>query len=168
MPFTGSISELESALADFRAAGATALYDAVALGIYQLQQTKLERKILLIISDGGDNSSRARFSDVVKLATRNGVIIYCIGLYDDADRDRSPRVLTQFADLSGGRAFFPAVLKDVTDTCVKIARDVRQQYTLGFEGREDGEYHRIRVTVLSPGYSDPVVRTRAGYFAPKP
>jgi Ca-activated chloride channel family protein len=167
-PFTGSISELESALANFRAAGATALYDAVALGIHHLQQTKMERKILLIISDGGDNSSRVRFSDVVKLATRNGVIIYCVGIYDDADRDRSPRVLTQFANLSGGRAFFPAELKDVTDTCVKIARDIRQQYTVGFAGPADGEYHGIRVAVLAPGHENLTVQSRAGYFAPKP
>lgn len=167
-PFTGSISELESALAAFRAAGATALYDAIALGITQLQKSKLERKILLIISDGGDNSSRARFSDVVKLAIRDGVIIYCIGIYDDAYRDRNPRVLTQFANLSGGRAFFPAELKDVTDTCVKIARDIRQQYTLGFEGPEDGEYHRIHVAAQWPGHEELMVQTRAGYFAPKP
>jgi Ca-activated chloride channel family protein len=166
--FTGSISELESALASFRAAGATALYDAVALGIGQLQKTKLERKILLIISDGGDNSSRVRFSDVVKLATRNGVIIYCVGIYDDADRDRNPRVLSQLSNLSGGRAFFPAELKDVTGTCVKIARDIRQQYTVGFAGPDDGEYHRIRVAVLEPGHEELMVQTRAGYFAPKP
>jgi Ca-activated chloride channel family protein len=166
--FTGSISELESALDSFRAAGATALYDAVALGIGQLQKTKLERKILLIISDGGDNSSRIRFSDVVKLATRNGVIIYCIGIYDDTDRDRNPRVLSQFSNLSGGRAFFPAELKDVTGTCVKIARDIRQQYTVGFAGPDDGEYHRIRVAVLEPGHQELMVQTRAGYFAPKP
>ena len=167
-PFTGSISELESALANFRAAGATALYDAVALGIRHLEKTKLERKILLIISDGGDNSSRVRFSDVVKLATRKGVIIYCIGIYGDADRDRNPRVLTQLANLSGGRAFFPAELKDVTSACVKIARDIRQQYTVGFAGPNDGEYHRIRVAVLVPGHEELMVQTRAGYFAPEP
>jgi Ca-activated chloride channel family protein len=164
--FTGSITELETALSSFAAEGTTALYDAVALAISQLHKTKLERKVLLIISDGGDNSSREHFDDALKLAQEANVIIYCIGIYDDADRDRNPRVLTQFAELTGGKAFFPSELKDVTDTCVKIAADIRQQYILGFEGQEDGEYHSIKVTLQRHG--ELVVRTRAGYFAPRP
>lgn len=167
-PFTGNISELEAALSRFSAEGTTALYDAVALGISQLHKTKLDRKVLLIISDGGDNSSHERLADVLKLAQSAGVIIYSIGIYDDTDRDRNPRVLTQFAELTGGKAFFPSELKDVTDTCVKITGDIRLQYTLGFEGQQDGEFHRIKVTAQNPMHGELRVRTRAGYFAPKP
>ena len=167
-PFTGSISELETALFAFTSEGTTALYDAVALAISHLHETKLERKVLLIISDGGDNSSHGQLADVLRMAQKAGVIIYCVGIYDDADRDQKPRVLTEFAELTGGRAFFPSELKEVTDTCVMIAGDIRRQYTLGFEGQQDGEYHRIKITAQSKTYGDLGVRTRAGYFAPRP
>lgn len=168
VPFTGSILELETALGSFNAAGATALYDAVALALLHLKQAEFERKILLIISDGGDNSSQKTFEDVVKLAQTSGVVVYCIGIYDDANRDRNPRVLSELAELTGGRAFYPAELKDVENDCVEIARDIRRQYTLGFEANTDGEYHRITLTALHPGLGELEVHTRTGYFAPKP
>ena len=167
-PFTGSISELETALSAFIAEGTTALYDAVALAISHLHQAKLERKILLIISDGGDNSSHEHLVETLQMAQKTGVTIYCIGIYDLTDRDQNPRVLTEFAARTGGKAFFPSELKDITDTCIKIARDVRRQYTLGFEGQEDGKYHRIKITAQSQIYGDLIVQTRAGYFAPTP
>jgi Ca-activated chloride channel homolog len=166
-PFTGSISELEAALSRFTAEGTTALYDAVGLAIAQLHKTKLERKVLLIVSDGGDNSSRGHLPDVLNLTQRSGIVVYCIGIYDDTDRDRNPGVLSQFAQLTGGKAFFPSELKEVTSTCIKIAQDIRRQYTFGFEGQEDGEYHRIKIIAHSKEYRELKVRTRAGYVAPK-
>jgi VWFA-related protein len=167
-PFTGSISELETALSGFSAGGTTALYDAVVLAISQLHKTNLERKVLLIISDGGDNSSREQLPDLLKLIEKAGIIIYSIGIYDEADRDRNPRVLSQLSELTGGKAHFPSELKDIKSTCVRIAQDIRLQYTLGFEGQEDGQYHNIKVTVYSPKYGELAVRARAGYFAPQP
>jgi Ca-activated chloride channel homolog len=167
-PFTGSISELETALLAFMAEGTTALYDAVAMAISHLRETRLERKVLLIISDGGDNSSHENLATVLQMAQKTGVIIYCVGIYDAEDRDQKPRVLTEFSELTGGKAFFPSELKDVTGTCVKIANDIRRQYTLGFDGQEDGEYHRIKITAHSPAHGDLRVRTRAGYFASRP
>jgi VWFA-related protein len=167
-PFTGSISVLETALSAFKGEGTTALYDAVELGLFHLHATKLERKVLLIISDGGDNSSHERLADVLQMAQKAGVVIYCIGIYDGADWDQNPRVLTEFAELTGGKAFFPSELNDVTDTCVKIAGDIRKQYTFGFVGQGDGEYHRVKITVQNQIYGELKVQTRAGYFAPKP
>jgi len=167
-PFTGSISELETALSAFRGEGTTSLYDAVALAIFHLHTTKLERKVLLLISDGGDNSSHELLADVLQMAQKAGVLIYCVGIYDDTDWDQNPRALTELAKLTGGQAFFPAELKDVTDICVKIAGDIRKQYTLGFVGQEDGEYHRIKITAQNKAYGELKVQTRAGYFAPKP
>jgi len=167
-PFTANISELERALSAFASEGTTALYDAVALAISHLHQTQLERKVLLIISDGGDNSSHVHLADTLQMAQKTGVIIYCIGVYDDADRDQNPHLLTEFAEFTGGKAFFPSELKDVTDTSIQIAGVIRRQYTLGFDGQGDGEYHRIRITAQSQTYGDLEVRTRAGYFAPRP
>jgi Ca-activated chloride channel family protein len=167
-PFTGSISELETALSAFTGEGTTALYDAVALAIFHFHTTKLERKALLIISDGGDNSSHEHLADVLQMAEKAGVLIYCVGLYDDTDWDQNPRALTELAKLTGGKAFFPSELKDVTDICVKIAGDIRKQYTLGFVAQADGEYHRIKITARNQAYGELRVQTRAGYFAPKP
>jgi VWFA-related protein len=166
-PFTGSISELEAALSQFVPAGATALYDAVALALSHLRASPLERKVLLIISDGGDNSSHISFSEVLDLLQRSGAVVYAVGLYDDTDRDRNPRALSQLAELTGGKAYFPSELKDVGKVCVDIARDIRLQYTLGVEGPEDGQYHRIRVTARDPRNGELEVRTRTGFFAPK-
>lgn len=166
--FTGSISELETALSAFAGEGTTALYDAVELAISHLHEAKLERKVLLIISDGGDNSSHQHLADVLQMAQKAGVVIYCIGIYDETSWDQNPRVLTEFAELTGGKAFFPSALTDVKDTCVKIAGDIRRQYTLGFESEEDGEYHRIKITAQNHLYGELRVQTRSGYFAPKP
>jgi Ca-activated chloride channel family protein len=167
-PFTSSISELETALSAFVAEGTTALYDAVARAISHLRKTRLERKVLLIISDGGDNSSHEPLAETLQNAQKSGITIYCIGIYDEGDSDQNPHVLTEFAELTGGKALFPKELKDVTDSCIKIARDIRRQYTLGFEGQQDGEYHRIKITAQKQMYGDLRVRTRAGYFAPRP
>jgi VWFA-related protein len=167
-PFTSSTGELESALSRFKATGTTSLYDAIELGVNHLRTATLDRKVLLIVSDGGDNSSTARLPDVVRLAERTGVIIYCVGIYDSSDRDRNPRVLSQIAELTGGKAFFPAELKEVRKACLEIAHDIRRQYTLGFAGEQDGQYHTIKLVAEDPEYGPLQVHTRAGYFAPKP
>ena len=167
LPFTADIAELEKALTDFKAAGTTALYDAVVLGLSQLRRATIDRKVLLIISDGGDNSSQANLPDVMKLVQRAGVVIYTIGIYDDNDEDRNPQVLSQFAEATGGRSFLPPDLKDFRQTCVEIAHDIRRQYTLGFEGAEDGQFHRIHVTAHDHN-RELTVRARTGYLAPNP
>jgi Ca-activated chloride channel homolog len=165
--FTGSVTELEAALARFLPAGTTSLYDAVARAFSQLRLGALPNRVLLIISDGGDNSSQMSLAGLLKLAQTCGCLIYSIGIYDDTDHDRNPGVLNQLAEITGGSAFFPSALKDVTSTCVSIARQIRRQYTLGFEGQEDGQYHRIKVVARDPKLGQLEVRTRAGYVAPK-
>jgi VWFA-related protein len=165
-PFTGSIPELEQALSRFSAEGTTSLYDAIALAARHVQESKLDRKVLLLVSDGGDNSSRQELDDVLKLAQSSGIVVYSIGIYDETDRDRNPRVLNQIAEATGGKAHFPAELKDVTGACLKIARDIRQQYTLGFAGNKDGHYHTIKVVAQRAGAGPLEVRTRGAYFAP--
>jgi Ca-activated chloride channel homolog len=77
-------------------------------------------------------------------------------------------VLSTIAEKTGGEAFFPARLADVTKICVSIAEDIRKQYTLGFPGAEDGQYHRIRLTAKSSKFGALTVHTRAGYIAVKP
>jgi VWFA-related protein len=122
-------------------------------------------KVALLITDGGDNSSQASLTDALDAALKAGIAIYAIGAFDENDRDRRPALLTTLADQTGGQAFFPTTIPEVTRICVAIANDVRQQYTLGFSGAQDGVYHRLRVTVTDPSEGPLQAQTRSGYIA---
>jgi VWFA-related protein len=166
--FTSDISELEAALGTFRPEGTTALYDALLLAASQLRKAQLDRKILLVISDGGDNASRGSLEDALYACQRGGVVVYCVGIYNPADLDPNLSVLTKLSDITGGKAFFPAAISEITNTCVRIADDIRQQYTLGFHGAEDGKYHRIEIVASSPELIRLKVKASTGYYAPQP
>jgi Ca-activated chloride channel homolog len=125
------------------------------------------RKVLLTITDGGDNSSHASLKDVLSAAAKPGIVVYSVGIFDENNRDRNPEVLSDIAEETGGHAFFPKHVSDVTNICLTIAREIRSQYTLGFPGAEDGQYHRIRVTATDIRSGPLEVHTRAGYFALK-
>jgi len=167
MRFTGDISELERAVAAFDLGGTTALYDALVMAESQFQWAGYSRKVLLTITDGGDNSSRASLTDALNGAVKGGIVVYPVGIFDENDRDWNPKVLSRIAEETGGQAFFPDQLPEVTKICVGIAREIRNQYTLGFPGAEDGQYHSIRVTANDPKYGPLEVHTRTGYFAAK-
>jgi Ca-activated chloride channel family protein len=108
-------------------AGFTALYDALAVGIEHLKDGMRDRKALVVLSDGGDNASHRRLDDVLQIARRSSATIYTIGIYDDADLDRNPRVLQKIAELSGGRAYFPDSLHDLERVWQDIAGRIRHQ-----------------------------------------
>ncbi len=168
-PFTGSIEELESAISKFDLGGTTALYDAILLANSQfLKHATYGRKILLVITDGGDNSSRASLAQTLEALVDSGAVVYPIGLFDAADRDQNPGVLAHIAEVTGGESFLPAAVAETTRICEEIAADVRRQYTLGFAGAEDGQYHEIAVTASDPKHGPLKVHTRPGYFAVKP
>jgi len=166
--FTGSISDLETAIAGFSLGGTTAFYDALLAAESHLQFAAFSRRVLLTITDGGDNSSRATLSAVIDGARQASAVIYSIGVFDAGDRDRNPVVLDKLADQTGGRASFPQEISGMADICMRIAQEVREQYTLGFAGASDGKYHRISVTVADPSYGPLKAHTRAGYLANRP
>ena len=163
--FTGKISELEAAVSAFQLGGTTAFYDALVTAALHFKYAAHQRKILLTITDGGDNSSSATLADAVNAARDAGIVIYAIGLFDEGDRDRNPAVLEKLAEQTGGRAFFPQHVPDITETCIKIAQEIREQYTLGFPGAADGKYHRITLMVSDPKLGPLKAHTRAGYMA---
>jgi Ca-activated chloride channel homolog len=167
MRFTGDISELEKAIAAFDFGGTTAIYDALMMAESQFRWAGYSRKVLLLITDGGDNSSHASLADSLNGAVKAGIAVYCIGIFDKSDRDRKPEVLSKIAEETAGQAFFSDQVTDVTKICVAIAREIRNQYTLGFPGAEDGQYHSIHVTANDPKYGALEVHTRTGYFATK-
>ena len=98
----------------------------------------------------------------------SGAVVYPIGLFDQTNKDQNPGVLKRIADVTGGESFFPAAIPDTTRICEEIAADVRRQYTLGFAGAEDGQYHEIAITATDPKHGVLKVHTRPGYFAAKP
>ena len=89
------------------AIGTTALYDAIVEGLKHLQKGTSDKKVLIVISDGGDNASKATLDQVLKMAERSSAMIYTIGIYDTDDPDKNPKVLERLAHESGGEAFFP-------------------------------------------------------------
>ena len=168
-PFTSSPLDLEEALNGVPANGMTALYDGIEEGLSRLKTASLDRKALIVVSDGGDNASRHTLAQALRDAERSNVVIYTIGIFDETDGDQNPRVLKRLARVSGGEAFFPASLSEVTPVCEDIAADIRQQYTLGYtpsNRKFDGAFRRIQVTAGRPGGGKLFVRTREGYIAP--
>jgi VWFA-related protein len=166
--FTDSAAELEAAITRAPAGGETALYDAIAKGLTVLQSGDRDGKVLVVISDGGDNASARKLTDVMKLARQSSAVIYTIGIFDDQDPDRNPAVLKRLAEETGGQSFFPKELTEVVAICERIARDIRHQYTIGYApahpGR-DGAYRSVRVGARAKGRGKLSVRTRTGYIA---
>jgi Ca-activated chloride channel homolog len=161
-------SELQRAIAETPATGKTALYDAVVAGLRQIRTGARDKKVLIVISDGGDNASRVTRAEAMKAAKDSDAIIYTIGLFDDDDPDRNPRVLEELARATGGQAFLPETPAAVVGICKEIAADVRSQYTLGFAPPPSAGsgWRTIRVTASAPHRGRLTVRTRAGYYPP--
>ena len=168
IPFSDSTVELERAILTFHATGQTALYDAVAMGLHQLQSASRDKKVLIVVSDGGDNASQQSSDQVMKLAAESNAVIYTVGLFDEQDPDRNRGVLTRLARATGGETFFPDQLDEVVAICERIARDIRHQYTIGYaptNPARDGSYRGIRMLARTAGQGKLSVRTRRGYVA---
>lgn len=177
VPLTTDTGKIESRLASQRPKGATALLDAIYLAISELKKSAKPRKALLVISDGGDNNSRYSEAEIKHLLRESDILVYGIGIYESADsRGRTPEefygptLLSQIAELTGGREFAIDDPKQLPDAAAKIGRELRNYYMLGFSPaplQRDGKYHRIRVKLTPPrGMSSLQARWRQGYYAP--
>jgi Ca-activated chloride channel homolog len=171
-PFTRDVAVLrESLTRTIRARGRTALFDAVASGLEYLSGGRHERRVLVVVSDGGDNASHTTFDEVVIKTQASNVVIYTVALVDPVDRDANPRLLKRIAQVSGGEAFEPNDADEITQVLQHIARDIRHTYTFGYvstNSARDGAFRQIRVGVQSPDGRRLVVRTRGGYLAGLP
>jgi Ca-activated chloride channel family protein len=168
-PFTDRKDQLQLALSRIQAAGETALYDGIAVALDHLKQAGRDKKVLILISDGGDNASKHSLAQVIGMAKQSTAIIYSIGIFDEQDGDQSPSVLERLAKETGGEAFFPESSKEVVSICEGIARDIRNQYTLTYVptiASQDGRYRAIRVKASAHGRGHLSVRTREGYSVP--
>ncbi|HMD96536.1 MAG TPA: VWA domain-containing protein [Terriglobia bacterium] len=176
--FASGIEDLRSALEKIDSRGGTALYDAVYASLDHLKLGNRDKKVILVVTDGEDNASRYTFTELIAHAQKSNAVIYTIGLLGEEHSSLfhgggSPakKVLKQLAEVTGGQAFLPHTLDEVESTCVGIARDIRNQYTLAYypsNTQKDGSYRKVRVEASSSAKHDRLtVRTRAGYFAPK-
>lgn len=166
MRFSDNAGQLGAAIWGAPANGTTALYDGIIEALKRLQQGTSDKKVLIVISDGGDNASKAGLDQVVKMAEQSSAMIYAIGIFDPEDPDRNPKVLQRLAQETGGEAIFPTRLSETVEICERIARDIRDQYTIGYSSpndKRDGTYHKVRVTARMEGNGKLSVRTRAGY-----
>jgi VWFA-related protein len=169
MRFTSRADELERAISSKPAIGKTALYDAVATALERLQTGGPERKVLIVISDGGDNASKRGLPEVLKMAAMSSAVVYAVGIFDDEDEDKNPAVLRRLARETGGEAWFPAQFNEVVEICERIAHDIRNQYTIGYvssSSAPSGASRAIRMTAHATGKGKLSVRTRSSYISP--
>lgn len=164
--FSDNREELRAALFAGVSEGRTALFDAVFDGLKHLDMGQRDKKALVVISDGGDNCSVHTRRETLNRLERSLATIYTIGLFDEQDGDSDPKILSDLARISGGRAYFPDNPKEMVPVCRSIARDIRSRYTLGYlppPGKGGKDLRSIRVEVSAPGRSGFVVRTRTSY-----
>jgi Ca-activated chloride channel family protein len=171
--FTNSIPELKEALERIDSRGSTALYDAIIGSLDHLKKASKDKRVLLIVTDGEDNTSRNPLEKTIREIQRTNTVIYTIGLLSEENKKsktKAKKALTQIAQASGGLAFFPENVEDVHSICEQVAHDIRNQYTLGYystNDRRDGSYRTVQVDVIPPrGRGKLVARTRNGYYAP--
>jgi VWFA-related protein len=178
VPLTQNVEEIQNQLTFTQSKGRTALLDAIMLAMLELKKSKKNRKALLIISDGGDNSSRYTENEVKKMVRENDVLIYAIGIFEaEGARSRSPEesggpgLLTDVCEQTGGR-HLPSDLSELPDIAAKIGVELRNRYVLGYSPQNqvrDGRYHTVQVKVIPPkGLGVPSLRPyfRHGYYAP--
>lgn len=160
------LGALESAVRAVRADGRTALYDALMAGLDHLASGSRPRKVLVVVSDGGDNASDATLERVRARARDSNAAIYTIGLFDDDDVDKNPGVLKSLARATGGERYLPRTPGELLSACEQIAREIRGGYTIGYvPPARDGAYHRVKVEIERSPSRKLSVRTRPGYFA---
>jgi len=169
-PFTSDAHRLRAALEQtISARGRTALYDAVLAGLEYLSGGSHARRVLVVVSDGGDNASRTTREHVFQKAQASNATIYTLALRDAAHpSEGDPGLLRELARATGGAAFRPEHPPDVGAALRNIARDIRHTYTIGYvptQADRDGSYHRVRVEVESPNGRRLRVRSRSGYVA---
>ncbi|HYP05934.1 MAG TPA: VWA domain-containing protein [Bryobacteraceae bacterium] len=168
IPFSADSRLLRQALLLNPARGRTALYDALMTALDHLEKGRLDKKTLVLISDGGDNMSQATKEELLRRAEESLVTIYTVGIYDLNDRDRNPGFLKELARITGGESYLPGESKELVPTCEKIAHDIRNRYTLGYvpSNRDfDGKPRKLRVMAAAPNGKKYTVRTRTHYIA---
>ena len=176
--FTSDRHRLENSIIGLRADGETALFDAVDFALDRLKQAKFRKKVLVVVTDGEDNASRLKFRELIERAEEEDTIIYMVGMFESMggllpfmDPSRDARAeLKKLAEVTGASVHFPNNVDQCRGVMKEIAREVSQQYSLGYyplNKTRDGKWRRIHVKVNENSGPKYVARTRSGYYARK-
>jgi Ca-activated chloride channel family protein len=176
-PLTHNLEEIQNRLTFTQSKGQTALLDGILLGLHTMKKAHNPRKALVVISDGGDNSSRYTESEIKSLVKESDVQIYAIGIYESIEsRGRTleelagPGLLTDVSEPTGGRHFVVENLNELPDVAAKIGIELRNQYVLGYSPTNevrDGKYRKVGVKLIPPMGLPPLhAFWRTGYYAP--
>ena len=170
VPFTSDVRALEAGIARVDAIGGTAMRDAIDLAeTYLDEHATRERKALLVITDGDDNTSETTLEHIRTRAQQHDVVIYGMGVLNGHDASKTKRAhheLDQLTDRTGGVAYYPASIEDIHAAALDVARQIRNQYTIAYAPLDqalDGTYRAVRV--VAAGRERLSIRTRAGYRA---
>jgi Ca-activated chloride channel family protein len=172
---TREFEEIQNQLTFAQSKGRTALLDAIMLALHEMKNSQKKRKALLIISDGGDNSSRYTEGEIRKRVRESDVLVYAIGVFEPSGGRRTseemygPGLLNDLAEQTGGR-HFPTDANELPDIAAKIGIELRNRYVIGYspsDYQRDGRYHKVEVKLTPPrGLPKLSAHWRMGYFAP--
>lgn len=170
--FTSDLTKLREGLAHIDSKGGTALYDAVIASADQLAKgAKRPKQVLLVVTDGEDNASTLNLEQTIRrIQDLQGPVVYSIGLlFGDSGREsrRAKRALQMLSSETGGMAYFPHSLNEVDSIAAEVAKDIRNQYTIGYHSTKAaslGGYRAIKVDAHAAGHGRLNVRTRSGYY----
>jgi VWFA-related protein len=177
VPFTTNTEEIQNRLTFTQAKGRTALLDGVYMAMNEMHKARNPRKAIIILSDGGDNSSRYTESEIKDVVREADVQVYAIGIFEPiAGRGRTaeelagPGLLTEMAEATGGRHFPVENVNELPDVAAKIGIELRNQYVLGYtpmNQNRDGKYRKVQVKLKQPRGLPPLrAFFRLGYYAP--
>ncbi len=172
--FTNDIKRMEEGLTRIDSRGGTAMRDAIAMTIDRVRErAKKDKKILLVITDGNDNTSAISLEKLIQKAHESEIVEYAIGLLNEEERRearRAKRALDTLTTATGGLVYYPKDLAEVEKIALQVAHEIRNQYILAYTPKVqalDGSFRQIKVAVNGP--NRPVARTRTGYYAtPEP
>jgi len=168
--FTNDVDKMEEGLTRIDSRGGTAMRDAISMSMDHLvENASRDKKVLLVVTDGNDNTSGTTLEELVRKAQQSEVLIYAIGLLNQEqrrERQRAQRALDALTEASGGFAYYPDEVTEVEQLCVQVAHEIRNQYVITYSPANqelDGSFRRIQVRVAGRGRAQ--VRTRTGYYA---
>ncbi len=170
VPFTNDLKKMEEGLARIDSRGGTAMRDAILASIgYVKAKARHDKKVIVVVTDGNDNMSEVSLERLVQEAQRQEVLIYTVGLLAEEERRearRAQRALDTLTQATGGQAYYPKELDDVSKIALQVAHDIRNQYIIAYTPTNqalDGSFRTVRLQVNGP--NRPVARTRTGYYA---
>jgi len=176
-PFTDSVEDLQGRIFSVPAKGRTALLDAIYLGLSEMKGAHHAKRALLIISDGGDNSSRYNEKDIKRLVREADTQLYSIGIFDPfeyrsrtLEELRGPSLLSEVTELTGGRSLAVEDINELPDIAAKIGMELRNQYVLGYRPSNkshDARWRKIKIKLHAPKGLPPLTAyAKTGYYAP--